>query len=281
MILKPGSVPNSKILLDAASELLDREYPGLKPSLDRVGTRYQLATTYLLLRAARSEAIQEALSKYDLAVYEDIQPVILYEMRVRLCGKRGGGGPIADMLDAYTETGGITAKLLEAYATVVKSNVEVKMLMALFGYRQVVFPGSEDGTGALPMVAVTGGRGAKERLKPKGSSTGEAFLTDHFDRCGILVLKDAHWSAVKSLFIEDGHVWALFFLDPGLPRNKEFRLDPWDSRARLYFFKREPGLEKTMAGLVHGLLEGHEAVVNGGTTPAAKEKKEDRDLKGD
>ncbi len=271
MILKPGADTGSKILLDATSELLEQEYPGLRSGLDRVATRYQLAAAYLLLQAARSDAIQDALVKQDAAVYEDIQPVILYEMRVRLCGKRAGGGPIGAMLDAYTETGRIPAKLVEAYATVVKSNVEVKLLMALFGYRQVAFPGSEDGTGALPMIAVSGKRGTKDHLASKDGAAGEAFLIDNFDSCGILVLKDAHWSAVKSLNIEEGHVWSIYFLDPGTSREREFRLDPWDLRARLYFFKKVPGLQATMARLVNGLLEHHEPAGGGGLQPAHEE----------
>ncbi|MEX2680494.1 MAG: hypothetical protein Q6373_002765 [Candidatus Sigynarchaeota archaeon] len=269
--MKPGTDSTTKIQLDETSELLDREYPGLKSSLDRVGTRYQLACAYLLLRAARSDAIQDALAKFDAVMYEDIQPVILYEMRVRLCGKRGG--PIADMLDTFTETGKVTARLLESYATTVKSNVEVKLLMALFGYKQVAFPGSSDGTGALPVVEISRKRGIKERSAIKDRVASETFLIDNFNTCGILILKDAHWSAVKSLIIEDGHVWSICFLDPGISREREFQLDPWDARARLYFFKKDPVLQATMARLVHDLLEQSEMAGNE-TIKNAQEKKE-------
>ncbi len=280
MLLKPGADTNSKILLDATSELLDREYPGLKSSLDRVGTRYQLAEAFLLLEAARTDAVQGALAERDAAVYEDILAVILYEMRVRLCGRRAGDSPMAEMLDAYTETGKIPAKLLEAYATVVKSNVEVKLLMALFGYRQVQFPGSEDGTGALPVSALARKRGSKDLVSTKNRSAGEAFLIDNFDKCGILVLKDAHWSAIKTLTIEEGHAWSLHFLDPGVTRGREFRLDPWDSRARLYFFKKEPAIQSTMAGLVNGLLGRRGQAKDSGPRPALEENERNRDKEG-
>jgi hypothetical protein len=280
MLLKPGADTSSKILLDATSELLEREYPGLKSNLDRVGTRYQLAEAFLLLEATRSEAIQDALAKHDAAAYEDILAVILYEMRVRLCGRRARGGPMADMLDAYAETGKIPVKLLEAYATVVKSNVEVKLLMALFGYQQVAFPGSEDGTGALPVLALARKRGSKDRVSTKDRSAGEAFLIDHFDKCGILVLKDAHWSAVKTLIIEDGHAWSLHFLDPGIARGREFRLDPWDSRARLYFFRKEPSLQAIMKGLVNGLLERREHGGDGSPRPVIEDREKSRDKEG-
>nr|MDO8086942.1 hypothetical protein [Candidatus Sigynarchaeum springense] len=276
MILKPGADSNCKVLLDETSELLDREYTGLKPSLNRVGTRYQLACAYLLLQAARSETIQEALVKYDAALYEDIQPVILYEMRVRMCGKRAGSGPIADMLDVFIETGKVPARLLESYATTVKSNVEVKLLMALFGYKTVAFPGSEDGTGALTVAKASGKRWTKGCPAARDRSADEAFLMDNFDTCGILVLKDAHWSAVKSLTIEDGHEWSLHFLDPGIPRGQEFRLDPWNPRARLYFFKKDPGLQSKMARLVRGLLERPEPAEKGVTKPALEEKEKEK-----
>jgi hypothetical protein len=277
MLLKPGADTSSKILLDATSELLERQYPGLKSIFDRVGTRYQLAEAFLLLESARSEAIQDALAEHDAAVYQDIVAVILYEMRVRLCGRRAGGGPMAEMLDAYSETGKIPARLLEAYATVVKSNVEVKLLMALFGYEQVAFSGSEDGTGALPVSALSRKRGLKERLSTDARSAGEAFLIDNFDKCGILVLKDAHWSAIKAMIIEDGHAWSLHFIDPGIARGREFRLDPWDPRARLYFFRKEPALLTVMAGLVKGLLEDRETAADGGPKPTLEDPERNKD----
>jgi hypothetical protein len=281
MLLKPGAENSSKILLDTTSELLERDYPGLKSNLDRVGTRYQFTEAFLLLVTGRADAIQDALAKCDAAAYEDILAVILYEMRVRLCGRRAEGSPMADMLDTYTETGKIPAKLLEAYATVVKSNVEVKLLMALFGYQQVAFPGSEDGTGALPVSALARKKGSKDRGSTKDRSAGEAFLIDNFDKCGILVLKDAHWSAIKALTIEDGHAWSLHFLDPGISRGREFRLDPWDQRARLYFFRKEPALQSTMAGLVNGLLERRENAGNGNPRPALEDREGNKDKEGD
>ncbi len=277
MLLKPGAETSNKILLDATSELLEREYPGLKSIFDRVGTRYQLAEAFLLLDAAKSDAVQDALVKHDATAYEDILAVILYEMRTRLCGRRTGISTMAEMLDAYVETGKIPANLLEAYATVVKSNVEVKLLMALFGYKQVMFPGSEDGTGALPVSTLAQKRGSKDHVSTKDRSAGEAFLIDNFDKCGILVLKDAHWSAIKALIIVDGHTWTLHFLDPGIARGREFRLDPFDPRARLYFFQREQALQAKMASLVNGMQERRKQVKDRSSRPVLEERERKSD----
>lgn len=259
MVLKPGANSNSKVLLDTTSEFLEREYAGLKRLLERAGTRYQLAEAFLLLKAMCSDAIQEALATHDAASYEDIMPVIRYEMQERVRGRRTAG-LVVEMLDSFVKSGEIPAQLLEAYATVVKSNVEIKLLMALFGYRPVPYPGSDDGTGALPVSALARGKpkGTKEATASGHRSAGEAFLIDNFDKCSILVLKDAHWSAIKTLVVEDGTVWAMYFLDPGITSNREFHLDPWDARARLYLFTRDAVLEASMARLVHAMLSSKE-----------------------
>lgn len=278
MLLKPGTSSTTKIVLDATSEFLEREYTGLRHLFERVGTRYQLAEAFLLMKAMSTEAIQEMLSKHDATTYEDIIPVIRYEMRARVCGRRTAGQMVS-MLDTFTETGKIHPQLLEAYATVVKSNVEIKLLMALFGFHQIPYAGSEDGTGALPVSSLSGKKGSRVIQRGDSRSAGEIFLIDNFDKCGILVLKDAHWSAIKGLVLLDGRVLSLYFLDPGINRDREFRLDPWDARARLYFFSKESRLETGMSGIVNDMFlkddpgqEGGMRKVSDGSSSKKEEK---------
>ena len=259
MVLRPRSDGTVREILDKASADVQRDCQGLKSMLDSENTRHQVAAAFILLKTAISDLVQEMLAQHDPAAYEDIQAVILYEMRTRLRVKRTGSAANQGIVDEYVDTGKITGQLLQSYAMIVKSNVELKLLLAMFGYQFVPFPGSTDGTGALSL-----GHGPKRGKVVEPStrksyaytspSLAIAFLIQNFDDCGILVCRNAHWSAIKAMAIADNRLEALYYLDPGSTTNKEFTLNMNDPSSRLYCFRKNAGLLEKSRHTLHDLL---------------------------
>ena len=223
-------------------------------------TRHQLGAAYILLKMAISDGIGSMLTKHNRQIYEDIQAVILHEMRARLCMKSKKDTSMASIMDDYVDNRNLPCKLIETYTTVMKSNVELKLLLAAFGFQSLPFPGSRDGTGSVVFGFI--GRNSRARSVPAGDSTGKAvqadawhFMTSNFDECGILAWQGSHWSVVKRMHESDGRVDAIFCLDPGSTSAREARLDSRDPSTCLYFFKKNPALLEQMRPLVEALLE--------------------------
>ena len=242
MIVQPRENAEARRLLDAAGAALGVSCRNMKSLLGVEGTRYQMAESYILLKIAISDDIGTMLAKHHEQIYEDIQAVILHEMRTRLLMKYKKSTTMTTILDEYVETGSIPCKLVEAYATVMKSNVELKLLLAAFGFQPVPFPGSRDGTGSIVITH-------------RGKQTDAwQFMLSNFNDCGILAWQGFHWSAVKAIIESDGEVDAIYCLDPGSMTARNLPLDPHDSSTSLYFFKKNTALLEKMVPLVETQL---------------------------
>lgn len=260
MILQPRKNVETLRVLDLASANLEVLCHGMKRLLGPENTRHQLCSAYILLKMIISDSIGSMLVNYNKRIYEEIQAVILHEMRMRLSMKYQKSTVMDTILDDYMDSGTLPCKLVEAYATVMKSNVELKLLLAAFGFQPVPFPGSIDGTGAL--VFRLYGQNIRMRTDSTRDSTSKSvqnnagyFMISNFDECGILSWQGFHWSVVKSITESDGHVDAIYCLDPGSPTSRELRLDTRDPATCLYFFKKNITLLEKMLPLVENLLE--------------------------
>jgi hypothetical protein len=259
MVSQPRKNPDIHMLLDTAATILDTSCRDLKAQLNAESSRYQLGAAFILLKLATSDAIGEMLTTLDKTIYEDIQAVMLYEMRARLTTKYKASTTMATILDEFVDSDKLPCKLVEAYATVIKSNVELKLLLAAFGFKPVPFPGSRDGTGAL-VFPRQGQRGMSKNQNAKDSSMnskqydGSSFLLANFDDSAVLAWQGFHWSAVKSINETDGHVDAIYCLDPGSYHARELRLDTRDPGTCLYLFKKDTALLEKLRPLVHALL---------------------------
>ena len=238
MIVQPRDNDVARRVLEMAAARLEASCHAMKMALNAEVQRFQLAAAYILLKMSISDSVGGVLTRHDELIYGDIQAVILHEMRTRLCAKYKKSTTMASILDDYVATGSVPCKLVEAYATVMKSNVELKLLLAAFGLQPVLFPGSTDGTGAL-VITHHGDQGDAWR-----------FMLSNFDECGILAWQGFHWSAVKAIIETDGEVDAIYCLDPGTPAARGLPLDPRDSRTSLYFFKKNAVLIEQVLPLV-------------------------------
>ena len=95
-------------------------------------------------------------------------------------------------------------------------------------------------------------RGAKSKSVSDDVSH---FLITNFDDCAILAWQGFHWCVVKSMEENDGHIDALYCLDPGTLAARNVRLDTRDPVTNLYFFKKDPDLLEKVEPLVNDLLE--------------------------
>lgn len=256
MAIQPNVDRGAKDLLDKLAQKCLVMFPGLEDMLDTENSRHQVAAAYLILLAARSSDIEEQLTRFDPANYEYIQSVIIYELEKRMQGKVGKiGKPLEKLLEGYAKKGTIDKTFLREYTTRIKTDIELKLLMALFGHAFVRFPYSPDGTGSVSFEQIDN-IVSSNLVKDETLNTYDeiyefmlTFVEAKFDTCTMLINTGFHWVTAQKLVLdEDKRVPDLYYLDPS-SSSKPLKLVDWTRGKSFYLFAPDPALRAGMPAL--------------------------------
>ncbi len=251
MALNPWHEPRAKELLDLVNERVLETLPGLRHFLEKENTRYQFDAAYIILKSAISDKIHECLVEHDPAIYEFFRDVILYDINTKLGiyerkAKNISERPVRD----FIERGTISAGLLKLYAGIIKTDIELKLLLAVFGYQFVPYPRCTDGTGSVLFSALLYTKNGHANAEG-----GIGFLTGHFGRGKALINKGSHWVVVKKMITREGNPIELYYIDPSSVAPVETILGRHEKNARVYMFKHVTSLGEKMRVELQSLLE--------------------------
>jgi len=265
MAIQPNVDVQAQNLLEKIASKCRVMYPGLSDLLEMVNSRHQVAAAYMILKAAVSSKVFEFLMKID-PDYEFVQGVIEYELRKRMTGKSEKFSKnLEKMTDHYLKKGekaDIDKVFLYEYITRMKIDVELKLLMALFGYKFLRFPYSADGTGAVnfDMIdQILSGNLIKDDQLNNYDEIFEFMLTFievNFDKSMMIINTGAHWVTAQQLILEDGkRIPQLFYLDPS-SSSKPILMDLSSKRSVwFYIFQPDEQLRQGITPIVEKILD--------------------------
>lgn len=265
MAIQPNIDVQAQQLLEKIVSKARLMYGNLDGLLDPVNSRHQVSAAYLLLKCAMSAKVHEILSSYDPENYEYVQGVLEYEIRNRMAGKSEKHGKSLDkMVDAYLKKGekwDIDKVFLYEYTTRIKTDVELKLLMALFGYKFIRFPYSADGTGSINFDTIEQVISSNVIKDDQLNSYDEifefmiTFLEVHFDKCVTIINTGAHWVTGQQLILQDEkRIPELYYLDP-TSTSKPIRLNDWKRSIWFYLFQPDPQLRDRMKPVIEKVVE--------------------------
>jgi hypothetical protein len=144
-----------------------------------------------------------------------------------------------------------------------KSDVELKLLMAMLGYKFIRFPYSVDGTGSLDFEWVDKIVEA-EMVKDEALNNYDeilefmlTFLGVHFMKSAVLINVGLHWVSAINLIVSDMHRFpGLFYLDPQM-EGEPVKLHDWKSNKKIYIFQPDTELRNKLKKPVEKLFDIH------------------------
>ncbi|MHA1714401.1 MAG: hypothetical protein ACTSXP_02045, partial [Promethearchaeota archaeon] len=209
------------------------------------------------------EILEKHLTSHDPVNYEYIQSVIIHELKKRMVGRVSRiSRSIEKDLNEYLNKGRITTNFLKEYTTKIKTDIELKLLMASFGFTLKRFPYSIDGTGSLdfslaPLIIES------DLVKDEALKTRKAmyrfmntFLQENFKNSAIIINTGFHWVAACKLVIDDdrGGAIKLFYLDPA-HNSHPVLLRKWSYNKKFYFFNLDEKLNDIIRTDIIKILE--------------------------
>ncbi len=260
--IQPNQDPFTLSLLENVAKRCSSSFPALEDMLkDDESTRHQVVTAYILLRAARSDEISSLLKDYDADNYEFTRDIITYELERRMVGKSAMFNENLDKyLKSYFKKGNIDRAFLAEYTTRVKTDAELKLLMALFGYKFVRFPYSADGTGAINFALIENMIDLNIIQDESANNYDDifefmlTFMELHFEKGVILINTGFHWVTAQRLILEDDkRVPELFYLDPSTG-SKPSKLTDFKSNIWFYIFQFDQDLRDRISDPVKRIL---------------------------
>jgi hypothetical protein len=262
MAIQPNIDFHAQTLLDKVAKKCQSIYENMGELLKTPNARHQVAAAYMILKAAKSEEVCKFLSAFDTAEYEFIHEVILFELRKRLTGKaKFTTRSLEKLVEAYQKKGSIDRGFLYEYVMRVKSDKELKLLMALFGYKFVHFIYSVDGTGAINFEHIDQILGSG-LIKDDSLNTYDeifefmlAFLEVNFAKSMILLNTGDHWVTLQKLIIEDEKRQPeIYFLDPSTTETP-LKLFDLKTSAWYYVFQPDENLRAGITPVIEKLLD--------------------------
>jgi hypothetical protein len=265
MAIQPNIDVPAQQLLEKIAQKARIMYGDIDGLLGMVNSRHQVAAAYLLLKSAVCEHVLDLLTKFDADNYEFVHGIIEYELRKRMTGKSEKFGKSLDKLvETYLKKGEKWDKdkvFLYEYTTRIKTDVELKLLMALFGYKFVRFPYSADGTGSInfdTIDQIISSTIIKEDQLNNYDEIFEfmiTFIEVNFEKCVMILNTGAHWVTAQQLILQDEkRIPELYFLDP-TSTSKPIRLSDWKKNIWFYLFQPDETLRTTMKPIVERLLD--------------------------
>jgi hypothetical protein len=265
MAVQPNIDVQAQHLLEKIVSKARIMYGDLDGLLEPVNSRHQVAAAYLLLKCAMASKVHELLASYDPDNYEYVQGVIEYELRNRMAGKSEKYGKSLDkMVNAYLKKGekwDIDKVFLYEYTTRIKTDVELKLLMALFGYKFVRFPYSADGTGSINFDTIEQVISSNVIKDDQLNSYDEVFefmitfIEVNFDKSVTIINTGSHWVTAQQLVLQDEkRIPELYYLDP-TSTPKPIRLGDWKRNIWFYLFQPDEQLRDRMKPVIEKVLD--------------------------
>ncbi|MHA1791172.1 MAG: hypothetical protein ACTSVI_00925 [Promethearchaeota archaeon] len=262
MMIQPNIDKASRELLEKIGDKIKQAFPGLSSLMEDANTKHQVAAAFTILKAAKSDEIGDYLKRFDKDNYEFIQEVILHELQKRMTGQPGRiGRSLEKKLENYIKKGTFDKTFLQEYTTKIKTDVELKLLLACFGYRFVQFPYSPDGTGSINLETIDS-IVKNNLIRDEESNNYDevlefmlTFLKVNFDKCMILINIGFHWVPAAKIIIEDKRFPELYYLDSSRTRGELVKLTHWKSSKYFYFFRQDPILKIDMQRFLKRILE--------------------------
>lgn len=176
MMLNPEGTPLAPLLNDLCAKL----------SLEHSPESWQISCGYLLLKALTNRRLRFAL-RTKLKETVDYQTIFLrnYMREKWIKANQRQNNELAKAITLFLNQQVVRKILLYEYLNETKTNLELRLLNALFGATPVLFP-SPDGTGSLI-------------LSSPSEFKKNASLLDECIRNGLLLGLPGHWVAVKQL----------------------------------------------------------------------------------
>nr|MDO8084274.1 hypothetical protein [Candidatus Sigynarchaeum springense] len=265
MAIQPNIDVQAQRLLEKTASKARIMYGDLDGLLEPVNSRHQVAAAYLLLKCAFSPKVHELIGSYDPENYEFIQGILEYEIRNRMSGRSEKYGKSLDkMVNVYLKKGekwDMDKVFLYEYTTRIKTDVELKLLMALFGYKFVRFPYSADGTGSVNFDTIEQIISSNVIKDDQLNSYDEifefmiTFVEVNFDKSVTIINTGAHWVTAQQLILQDEkRIPELFYLDP-TSSPKPIRLNDWKRNIWFYFFQPDEQLRDRIKPIVEKVLD--------------------------
>ncbi|MBD3186851.1 hypothetical protein GF325_08505 [Candidatus Bathyarchaeota archaeon] len=235
MALQPWTNPR----VNATFEAIMNAYSlgtRLRRWLNKNSTRYQLAAALALLHAIRDVEFMEYLASRD-DFYNAICAVAKAEAGARIRPNKTIWKK-EPKPHWKGDTAPIKPAIINDYARSMKTNVELSLLMAIFGRYLIPWDGCKDGTGAVVM----------NRDVEVGDAQG--FFIKHFDQSAILFNGGFHWVAVKRLVHDGTTLLSVSCKDPAFFHGREVEMHPCKRGGRFYFFREDASLVKRSKGFL-------------------------------
>ncbi|MHA1683544.1 MAG: hypothetical protein ACTSUE_21575 [Promethearchaeota archaeon] len=238
MALRPWRDGTIRAKLNLLQKHANERFKNLQYALSRRGTNSQFVMALVILEANADEAFKKFLVSADNETFEFTSIFINNLLQTRVFKKSPRAHENA--VDEYMNNGAISSKLLHEYAGKVKTDVELKLLFAAFGFRFIPWPGTVDGTGALQHLLRIKGKRKKDAagIPPKNVEFQDAhgFFIKNFDRNAVILNRGFHWVAVKKIVHDGREISAIFYLDPAALFGREIGLQLGRNNGRFYFF---------------------------------------------
>ncbi|MFX0102036.1 MAG: hypothetical protein ACFFCS_20895 [Candidatus Hodarchaeota archaeon] len=261
MLIRPNEDKFISSILHKIGNKLWKSYASLGTLIKDKNSMHQVALAYLLLKLALNEEVQELLDGFNKDDYEYTQEVVWYEMKRRLTrGSHKKAKFLEEQLEKFQEKGEISKGLLKEYATRIKTDRELKLLLAAFGYKVVPFPYSPDGTasinfGLVDHIVESGIIKDDDINNPKGLLLYMfSFLKEHFQDHIVLINTGFHWISAKKIIGDDEEKrMTLLYMDPSHP-SKPRKLSFINTKQNIYFFKQDDKLKAIMKEFLEKIL---------------------------
>ncbi|HME56195.1 MAG TPA: hypothetical protein VKM55_28590 [Candidatus Lokiarchaeia archaeon] len=266
MAIQPNTDAQARKLLEKVAQKCRVMYPGLNEWFDQENSKHQFAAAYMILKASVSGRVHEFLTNYDADNYEFMNDIIGYELKKRMTGKSEKFSKSLDKeVDHFLKKGekaSIDKVFLYEYTTRMKTDQELKLLMALFGYKFIRVPYSADGTGAVNFDMI-------DQIISSGIITDGAlnnydeiyefllaFIEVNFDKSAMIINTGAHWVTAQEMIIQDEkRIPQLFYLDPS-STSKPLLMNLSDKKSVwFYVFQTDEELRRGVTPIVEKLLD--------------------------
>jgi hypothetical protein len=266
MAVQPNIDAQALKLIEKVAQKCRVMYPGLNAWLEQDNSRHQFAAAYMILKGCVSSRVHEFLTQYDADNYEFMNDIIGYELKKRMTGKSERFSKNLDKeVDHFLKKGekaDIDKVFLYEYTTRMKTDQELKLLMALFGFKFVRVPYSADGTGAVNFDMI-------DQIISSGIIKEEAlntydeiyeflltFIMVNFEKSVMIINTGAHWVTAQEMIIQDEkRIPQLFYLDPS-STSKPLLMDLSDKKSYwFYVFQVDEELRRGITPVVEKLLD--------------------------
>ncbi|MFX0102035.1 MAG: hypothetical protein ACFFCS_20890 [Candidatus Hodarchaeota archaeon] len=263
MLVNPTEDVYIHSLLTQLGKKLKTLFPSLGDLLSANNSLHQITAAYAILKGAKHKDLLNALKSFDALNYENLGN-INYELEGRvLMGYEEPSKDLAKGLKAYLKKGKIDAKFLNEYTTMFKSDVELKLLMAMLGYKFIRFPYSVDGTGSIDFEWVD--KVVETELIEDNELNNYdeilefmlAFLSVNFMKSAVLINVGLHWVSAINLIISDTTRFPdLYYLDPQM-EGEPVKLHDWKINKKIYIFQLDPLMRKKIRPSIEKLFDIH------------------------